>query len=72
MNLEIHTKTNFSPFCDNIDFLLNLNGHYFVISRRLPRTLDRFMELVTEYKQYKFMGVYFRSWKRIAETQVHG
>lgn len=71
MNLEIHTKTSLvSPF-RYLDWLLNINGHYFAISSQLPWELDKFMELVTDYKQYKFMGMHFRSWKRIAESQKY-
>ena len=70
MNLEIHTKTSlFSPF--NVDWLLNVNGRYFAITKRLPWELDKFMVLVKDYKQWYFLGVYFRSWKRIAELQEY-
>ena len=71
MNLEIHTKTSlFSPF-KRLDWLLNINGRYFAISRQLPWDLDKFMALVKDYKEYKFLGIYFRTWKRIAELQEY-
>jgi hypothetical protein len=71
MNLEIHTRTSlFHPF-RHLDWLININGHYFALSNQLPWELDKFMKLVKDYKQFKFMGVYFRSWKRIAELQEY-
>lgn len=71
MNLEIHTKTSlFFPF-RHLDWLLNVNGHYFAVSRQLPWNLDNFMKLVKDYKQYRLFGLYFRTWKRIAELQEY-
>ena len=71
MNLEIHTKTSlFYPF-RRLNWLLNINGHYFAISSQLPWELDKFMKLVTDYKHYRIFGVYFRTWKQIAEVQEY-
>lgn len=71
MNLEIHTKTSlFKPF-SHLNWLLNLNGHYFAVSSQLPWELDSFMKLVKDYKQYCLFGLYFRTWKQIAEVQEY-
>jgi hypothetical protein len=70
MNLEIHTKTSlFKPL--DVNWLLNINGQYFAISKNIPKHLDKFMILVKDYKQWCFLGVYFRAWKRIAELQEY-
>jgi hypothetical protein len=50
---------------------LNINGQYFAISKDIPKHLDLFMKLVKDYKQWYFLGVYFRAWKRIAELQEY-
>lgn len=71
MNLEVHTNISLlHPFkCVNI--LLNINGKYFAVSKWPPFNLDSFMKHVQEYKQYKFLGLYFRTWKEISSSQIH-